>query len=335
MVSTLTRHVFPAILCILLSSCDALVGPDPENTPESNFEILWKEFDRDYVFFLYKGINWDSLYSVYRPQVGRATSGTELFGILSSLLANLKDVHTSLHAPYGDYFYTDFYTRSPVNFNLSDIRNRYLKNQFTAGSYLCGTVGDSLAYILIRSFGDGNYEALDDILAGFHSMRGLILDVRSNPGGDAGNADFILQRFVEKRTLVAYIQFRSGPKHSDLTDLIPLYVDPAGVRFTKPIAILTNRHSASASEWFTSGFKILPRTITVGDTTAGGASSPIFRELPNGWSYRIPRQMFFTPNKQTVEGMGIAPDFPVWISKADSLAGRDPILERAIDLLSR
>jgi hypothetical protein len=335
MISTLTRHLFPVILCILLASCDALVGPDPENTPESNFEIFWKEFDRDYALFLYKGINWDSLYSVYRPQVTRTTSGRELFSILSSLLANLKDGHTSLHSPYGDYFYTELRDASPGNFNLKDVQTRYLKNQFTNGSYLCGTVGDSLAYIFISSFGDGSYGALDEILTRFHSSKGLVLDVRDNSGGDAGNADFILQRFVETRTLVAYVQDRSGPKHSDLTDLIPVYVDPAGVRFTRPVAILTNRQSASASEWFTSGFKILPRTITVGDTTAGGASSPIFRELPNGWSYRIPREIFFSPIRQTVEGIGIAPDFPVWISKADSLAGRDPILERAIDLLSR
>jgi hypothetical protein len=336
----------PTLLCTLLVaaalsllSCDLLVGPDPENSPQNNFDILWHEFDHYYSFFVYKGINWDSLYAVYRPQVNNTTGDGQLFAVMSSLLSNLKDGHVNLYARTSTFSYTDWYTRYPRNLNFNDVKQNYLKNQFrvtSGGTFLYGKVADSVGYIYIGSFGGGNYQAIDDILAEYQGLKALIIDVRFNGGGNSNNADLVAQRFFDQRRLVSYIQWRNGPKHSDFTDFIPIYLDPDGpVRFTKPVAVLTNRLCFSSTESFILSMMTLPNVSLVGDTTGGGSGNPLFRELPNGWTYRIPRWIEYTADRKPYEGIGIPPKYPVWISKADSLAGRDTILDTALQLLSK
>jgi C-terminal processing protease CtpA/Prc len=99
------------------------------------------------------------------------------------------------------------------------------------------------------------------------------------------------------------------------------------------VAVLTNRRCFSATEEFVLAMKVLPHVVVVGDTTGGGIGNPLYRELPNGWVYQVPRWIEFTPEMTIIEGVGLAPDFPVSISKADSDRGRDTILEEAIRLL--
>jgi hypothetical protein len=54
------------ISSVLFLSCEEmLLGPEPENTPKSNFEIFWKRFDENYALFPVKNVNWDSLHTVF------------------------------------------------------------------------------------------------------------------------------------------------------------------------------------------------------------------------------------------------------------------------------
>ena len=57
------------ILLICLSCVEKIVDPDFENTPINNFNILWEDYDRHYSRFIYKGVNWDSIYDVYSPLI--------------------------------------------------------------------------------------------------------------------------------------------------------------------------------------------------------------------------------------------------------------------------
>jgi C-terminal processing protease CtpA/Prc len=93
--------------------------------------------------------------------------------------------------------------------------------------------------------------------------------------------------------------------------------------------VLTNRGVYSASEDFVLAMRATKATI-VGDTTGGGSGNPLIKALPNGWIYRIPRWQQVTPEMKSYEGTGITPDIAVWISKPDSLAKKDTILERAM-----
>ncbi len=68
------------ILLVVLYGCDSMIfEPDPANTPENNFEIFWKDFDRYYAQFTVRHIDWDSVYALYRPQISPSTSDRQLF----------------------------------------------------------------------------------------------------------------------------------------------------------------------------------------------------------------------------------------------------------------
>ncbi len=79
--------------------------------------------------------------------------------------------------------------------------------------------------------------------------------------------------------------------------------------------------------------KGLEHVSVVGDTTAGGLGNNVWRELVNGWNYRMTISLTTDKNGISFEGTGIPPDEVVWISKADSVAGTDTQIEMAIELI--
>ncbi len=128
-------------------------------------------------------------------------------------------------------------------------------------------------------------------------------------------------------------KYRTSPEHDEFSGWIEDFISPAGPRqFTGPVFVLTNRGSFSAAEDFVLAMRQFPHVQTLGDTTGGGTGNPVFRELPNGWAYRFSTWVMEGPNGFNFEGAGIPPDHLVNISRQDSLAMRDMILEKAIEL---
>ena len=84
------KKIFILILSIsIIAGCEKIFfEDDPENTPDNNFEIFWTDFDRYYAQFNIRNIDWDSIYTVYKPQISSNISDRQLFNILS-------EIHTS------------------------------------------------------------------------------------------------------------------------------------------------------------------------------------------------------------------------------------------------
>jgi len=336
------KKLYPILLifaCICLGCKGKLVDPDPANTPESNFQILWQEFDKLYAFFEYKNIDWDSVYTVYHPQVTPQTSDRQLFSTLSSMLSILKDGHVTLDTPFGFYNYQDWWKTHPVNYKQSLIENGYLKNGFEVvggGNIMFGRLNSELGYIHISKFwGEKDWVFDFDIaLESLRNCKGLVVDVRGNGGGQTKDSDYIASRFVPKKTLYAYVKWRNGPNHNDFTAPEALYVEPADKwQYQNPVVLLTNRQCFSTTEAFILSMRILPNVTVVGDTTGGGSGNPIRRELPNGWIYQVPRWILFTPDMKPFEGIGLIPDISVNMKAEDFISGKDTILETAMSLL--
>lgn len=313
-----------------------------EFSPEVNFERIWKEFDLRYSFFEVKKINWDSVYSVYRPQVKSNTLGGELFQIMSSMLSILKDGHVNLYTPYGTFAYSDWHTKYPKNFISAEAVTKYLSRDYgtLAQGYLrYGKINDSIGYIYVGpNLMGSNTEwtkAIDQIIDSLKNTKGIIIDIRNNGGGSDGLGMIIASRFYDRQRTYSYISWRSGPKHTDFTQISPSAVQPAGKQqYLKPVALLTNRHCFSAAEGTILMFRVLPNVTTIGDTTGGGSGNPITLMLPNGWSYRLSRWIQYTADKEVFEGRGLPPKIPVSISEADFNAGKDAILEYAVSYLT-
>lgn len=335
--------MFPLALMLSVMtfwSCQALfIEADPENSPVENFEILWREFDRYYSYFTYKNVDWQAIYSQYRPQVSELTSDEELFAIFSSMLDHLRDGHVNLYTPLGIYAYSAWWSDYPANYYPDIVRGNYLgPSARTAGNgvFTYGRLADEVGYIHISGFGavDESYPALAGILEEFRDLGALVVDVRHNGGGSSSNSNLAASHFADQKRLYGYIRWKNGPGHDDFSEPQGLYVEPSATgTFVKPVAVLTNRRVFSAAEDFVLAMRALHHVTVIGDFTGGGAGNPIFRELPNGWAYRLSRWQELTSEMTQYEGIGLMPDILIGITEEDRAAGRDTILDTAISFV--
>lgn len=329
------------ILTLLYIGCSQVITNSvPENTPESNFEYLWQEYDRFYAAFELKGVDWDSVYAIYRPQVTSQTTDEDLFLIMSKMLATLQDGHVNLYTPLGNYSYTAWRDQYPRNYDSEILRIQYGIVKRTNNPIQYRLLDEQIGYVHIssfRNFSGGNWgRDIEIALREMGNIQGLIVDVRNNVGGSDRNAKDVAGRFTNEKRLYRHVQWRSGPDHSDFTSFQAGYFEPRGnITFTRPIVLLTNRRVFSASEAFVLMMRTLPHVTVVGDTTGGGSGNPVHRELPNGWTFRVPRWLAFTPDFEPYEGVGLAPD--LWVSTPDALleSGTDRIFETAVEILRK
>ncbi len=310
------------------------------NTPQGNFEALWKIIDEHYCFLDYKkqeyGLDWQEVRETYARRINSKMTNEQLFEVLASMLSQLYDGHVNLTAAHDMARYWQWYEKAPANYSDS-LERIYLGTDYKIAAGLKYKIlDDNIGYIRYESFvsgiGAGN---LTEVLSHFILCRGLIIDIRNNGGGDLTNAEKLASRFTNERTLVGYIQHKTGPGHSDFSEMEPRYLDPAAsLRWQKPVCVLTNRHVFSAANEFTMYMKALPKAAVIGDYTGGGAGMPFSSSLPNGWVVRFSAVPMYDAKKQSTE-FGISPDVHVTLSNKDFLRGKDTIIETARKLLSQ
>lgn len=139
----------------------------------------------------------------------------------------------------------------------------------------------------------------------------------------------LLERFIDSRTLVAYTLTRNGKGRNDFSDRATFYMNPyEGTRYTKPIMVLIDRGSYSATTFFALSTKAIPNLTLVGDTTGGGGGMPNGGQLPNGWTYRFSISQLLDLDGNTYAEDGVPPDILVSFDWTDLT--KDEIIERAI-----
>ncbi len=329
------RH-FIILAVIIFYSCEKFFMEDPtENNHINNFDLLWQVIDEKYSFFTYKNINWDSIYNVYRPKVNNDLSVQEFFDVMAGMLNELRDGHVNLYSNFAHSANFDWHLGHRANFNLENIHNNYLvSNFFSAGPFLVSEI-DSVGYVYIPSFADEFRESdLDSVVEHLYGLKGIIFDVRNNSGGLNRTGRLIAGRFADSVRLVSYTLYKTGPGHDDFSKPQPNYIGPHGKkRFLKPVVVLSNRRSYSATNDFVMNMAAFPHVTVIGDQTGGGGGTPYDYELLNGWRCRFPRTMTLAANGFNIEH-GINPDIRVNISRTDELRGIDTIIEAALVFLS-
>lgn len=323
------------IIILVLSSCETvLFESDPSNSPKEIFNYLWEQADEKYSFFEYKNIDWDSIYDVYDAKIDTGMTDEELFDTLALMLNELKDAHVNLFSPFNISRYSMVFQDSPPNFNYDVLRRNYLGEDYMITGSLINQIfiinSKKIGYIYYGSFSYSiDEDDMDYVLTRFKDVDGIIIDVRDNGGGDPANVFVFASRFTDKPVHVYSSKLKNGPDHNDFTSPTKIYLEPQeSVTFTKPIVLLTNRSSYSATNIFTAIMSSLPQCTHVGDTSGGGGGVPIGGELPNGWTYRFSATQTLLPNGFNIES-GIPPDIAVWNSANDEAAGVDSILEVA------
>lgn len=328
---------------LLLSSCEKhIFGLKYTNDPVGNFEALWSEFDQMYGLFRVKNVDWDSVYTIYRPMISKETTNAELYHVLVEMLQTLDDGHVGLLPTDAEL---PQYTGGPIgridtirDFDIDILKANYLDNpKETDFAMLYDWVEDSIGYVHIYGFADGEKafdQETETMLDFFEGAKGLIIDIRGGYGGEDIAGKTIAGHFADQRRLYMTTTIKNGPGPDDFTEPEKWYVAPRGTsQFTQPVVLLTNRLTISARETFELAMLNLPQVTTVGDTTSGAFSNQINRELPNGWGYSISIGEWRAADGSSYEGKGIPPHIVVQNQRADLLNGQDEALEAAISLL--
>lgn len=311
-----------------------------EDTPLGNFETLWRIIDERYCFLDYKqheiGLDWQQVYNKYRVRVSNDMKRDQLFEVLAEMLGELRDGHVNLSAAHDMARNWSWYENYPTNFSDSLLR-RYMGTTYKISSGLKYRIlDDNIGYIRYESFangvGDGNF---NEVLMHMMLCQGIIIDIRSNGGGNLTNAELLASRFCNEKTLVGYIQHKTGSRHSDFSPMEPVYIEPsAGIRWNKPVCVLTNRHVYSAANEFTAYMRAMPNVKIVGDHTGGGAGMPYSDLLPNGWVVRFSAVPTYDADKHSIE-FGMDPDYNVQLTDEGFKRGEDDIIEFARKLLKQ
>ena len=274
--------------------------------------------------------------SRYRARVHDGITSRELFDLCSDMLKELQDGHTNLISSFDVSRYW-IWEQYPVNYDERLIDEHYLNfNYRRASGIKYQILSNNFAYMYYGDFtsgiGDGN---LDVIFSGIATSDGLVIDVRNNGGGYLTNVETLIGRFIDERIYAGSIQHKNGTGHNDFSEPYQYYFEPAHgrVHYNKPIVVLANRGSFSATNNFVSIMKGLDQVTIVGDTTGGGCGLPFTSELPNGWTVRFSACPSYDKDRQQVE-FGIEPDYFVSLTDDDFRQGKDSLIEFARKLLA-
>jgi carboxyl-terminal processing protease len=213
---------------------------------------------------------------------------------------------------------------------------------------------DDIGYIRLFLFGDKTAdelrEALDRHMA--DGAKGIILDLRYNGGGYVDSAIDVTSEFISEGQVVMIEEYGDGTR-----DI--LESKSGGRALDIPLVLLVNEGSASASEIVAGVFQDYDRAPLVGTTTFGKGSVQYWIPLDNDQgAVRVTIARWLTPNERSIHEVGLEPDYPVWVvhqaaidegfdietlgvdldeiiilSDEEVSEGRDPQMEKAIEVL--
>jgi len=328
--------IFSIVCLSLILSCKDLVVTDPEsNLNVEDFEAAWNRINDVYPYLEFKKINWDSIYTIYRPLAENA-KGDEFYLVLRDLLAELKDGHVyyrtkgggEVYPYYPQRHFKDRHSYSP--FVVRKYFDKELKlTESTSVEYeiLPGNIG----YAFISDFHeDYLINEFPGVLEYLKNTKGLILDIRQKRGGDYQNIEAVVTRFLTE-PLERNDAYTYGEKW-----VLPPFQPSGPFQYTNPVVVLINGSTFSAGEFTTEILKQLPQVTAVGDTTGGGSvggGDEGLYFLPSGKSIDIGFIDIRRYDGLPWEWLGIAPDVRIEQTEEDILAERDKQLEYAIEVL--
>lgn len=187
---------------------------------------------------------------------------------------------------------------------------------------------NNIAYIDINTFGNNTTSELDTTLKDLlpQNPRGIIIDLRYNPGGYLNTAVEVASEFIEDGVIL-YEVYGDGKRET--------FNALGGGRATDlPIVVLINEGSASASEILAGALQDYERAILVGVQSYGKGSVQQWVPLSeDGGAARVTIARWLTPDERAIDGIGLASDVYVALTDEDAEADRDPQLDAAMETI--
>jgi carboxyl-terminal processing protease len=182
---------------------------------------------------------------------------------------------------------------------------------------------DGSLYVHVTSFDQKVVEGVKKAIKEHNNTKGIVLDLRNNPGGLLDQAIGLVDLFVDKGVIVSQkgksklenTEYKATKKNSDLNT---------------PIVVLVNGGSASASEIVAGALQDFNRTIVVGEKTFGKGSVQIVMPIGKSEALKLTVARYYLPSGRTIQAEGVTPDIPVHFAKVEYLD--DPVLLKEKDL---
>lgn len=230
------------------------------------------------------------------------------------------------------------------------IKKNYLKDNVKTecnGMIFYGKINNSIGYVFVHR--ESYYisdvdeknnpvqavallnETLDKIVEELKNTDSMILDLRFNLGGNDRLSLTIVERFADRKRCVIAKQAIDG---DTLSPLWKLYVDPENKRSfsQKKVFVLTSGLTLSSGEVQTIAMSALPHVTVIGEPTMGNLSDTLLRHLPNGWTFTLSNEMFYSHNMTLYEAIKFQPDILIKMDLEGFKKGRDNILDKALEL---
>lgn len=319
------------LLAVWTMSCEEIIAPRaPEASPRAVFEHLWNDVNNRYSFFDEKQIDWEAVRQQYSPLIHENMAPDALFDVLGDMLGELEDGHVNLLSTFNRSRNWSWFEDFPLFYDQQLIEDVYLGKTFRIIGPLHAQTMDNMLYVNYRSFERTiTAQHMDEIVRLMQFHEGLIIDVRSNGGGNLQNALNIASRLIEGEVIYARQRFKTGPGREDFTPWADLRILPhSGDKYLGKVAVLTNRRSYSTTTFFAQMMRTLPQARLFGDQTGGGGGIPVYAELPNGWTYRF-------SGSQTIDMESVQLEFGVQADQVlenpmSIVEGKDRVIEKAI-----
>lgn len=241
-----------------------------------------------------------------------------------------KDVHGKNVAEIAQLIRGEAGTPVTLQFlrNGNKLTKTLIREQIKIKSVNHKVLPDNVGYIQITSFLGSN--VADDFLASMNSLqftRGLILDLRGNTGGLLPNAVFVADMFLNGGNIVSIVD-RNGIKND-------INAQGKAAPVDKPVIILVDGATASASEIVSGALKDSHKAVLVGEKTYGKGMVQKIYPMPNQTGMNLTIAKYLTPNGSDINKKGIMPDYNIKYTAKDYYSHKDPQLEEARKIMRK
>lgn len=348
------------LLVIYLSAISSLSAQQQDSLPPQTevsydpsylFEEIWDYFEMHYAHFDLRGVNWHQAYGQFRPRLNSETPPEELFGLFCEMLAPFEDPNVVLYAPDLKRIYragpeTEFqreFTDQGYIDDFWELCNKTLHRkgiskleQSSEGNYYYGR-GSNFSYLRINNFEAYDLEytlkETDSILGALgNGYQPIIIDLRSNTGGNTELAIELARRFTPDERVGLVTQTRNGPGKRDFSPEDSIYLYPSGAHQRGKIVLLVNDATTGAAETFALTLRYMKHVKIIGEKTGGALSEPFYLTMRNGWQVGVPNKRIYAANMATYDGKGIPVNKTIVNSRFDLDGQDEPLITAALEL---
>jgi carboxyl-terminal processing protease len=208
--------------------------------------------------------------------------------------------------------------------DVTIVRDKIQRREVTSRELVDGTVG----YDRLSGFSDAGAKELREAMRAQieKGIRKIVLDLRGNPGGFITAARSVASDFIASGP-VFWEQDAKGGQIETQAEAGGVATDPS-IR----VVVLIDRGTASASEIVAGALQDTKRAQLIGETSFGKGTVQEWLGLGELGGVKLTVWKWLTPDKRWIHKVGLTPDIPVMVP-ADTPAGEDPVLDRALEVL--